>query len=339
MKLDSVRSLKAEFTQTVRKQVKVRARSLVALEAAPLGAHPGPPQSISLGVAGGAGKGDYRLAVRVHSRKALESDLLQEIESKAKGEADVRYVGEVYKCAARRAAPPWHQAATRPLLIGASVAHTGVTAGTLGGFVTPRAKGSSGVVMVLSNNHVIANENDAKKGDAIVQPGPLDGGTKKNTVATLTDWVPLRVGAKNKVDCAVATLKQGIGFDAAQLKGIGTLAGVHPTGPELLMEVAKVGRTTGVRRGSVTAVELDGLVVGYDIGDVEFDDQIEIEGAGTRAFSDGGDSGSLIVEDGSCLAVAQLFAGSDQGGSNNRGLTYATPIAAVLKALKVNLLF
>ena len=100
--------------------------------------------------------------------------------------------------------------------------------------------------------------------------------------------------------------------------------------------VHKVGRTTGVRHGRVTAFELDGVAVEYDLGVISFDDQIEIEGAGNRAFSDAGDSGSLIVDD-QMRAAALLFAGGDHGGSNGKGLTYANPIGAVLKALKVKL--
>ena len=53
----------------------------------------------------------------------------------------------------------------------------------------------------------------------------------------------------------------------------------------------------------------------------------------------GGDSGSLIVTDNEARnPVALLFAGSNQGGSNGRGLTYANPIDAVLNNLSVRLL-
>ena len=45
--------------------------------------------------------------------------------------------------------------------------------------------------------------------------------------------------------------------------------------------MSKVGRTTGKTLGRVTAFELDNVVVGYDIGNLRFDNQIEIEGAGT----------------------------------------------------------
>lgn len=87
----------------------------------------------------------------------------------------------------------------------------------------------------------------------------------------------------------------------------------------------------------MTAFELDNVVVTYDIGDLRFDDQIEIEGAGSGPFSRGGDSGSLIVDAG-FRAVALLFAGGDSGGTNGKGLTFANPIGAVFAALRVTLL-
>ena len=137
------------------------------------------------------------------------------------------------------------------------------------------------------------------------------------------------------VDCAIAKLNPAIQADVHKLKGIGTLAGQR-SDLQVGDVVHKVGRTTGVRHGHVTAFELDGVAVEYDIGVISFDDQIEIEGAGNRSFSDAGDSGSLIVDD-EMRAAALLFAGGDHGGSNGKGLTYANPIGAVLKALNVKL--
>ena len=87
----------------------------------------------------------------------------------------------------------------------------------------------------------------------------------------------------------------------------------------------KVGRTTGPTGGRVTAFDLDNVIVNYDKGNLRFDGQIEIEGVGNAAFSDGGDSGSLIVN-ARMEAAALLFAGGDSGGSNGLGLTYANPI-------------
>ena len=88
--------------------------------------------------------------------------------------------------------------------------------------------------------------------------------------------------------------------------------------------------------GRITAFELDNVVVSYDLGNLRFDNQIEIEGTGTASFSDGGDSGSLIITD-DLEAIVLLFAGGDQGGSNGLGLTYANPLDTVLKKLRVSL--
>jgi hypothetical protein len=155
-------------------------------------------------------------------------------------------------------------------------------------------------------------------------------------VAKLTRFVRLVPGEANFVDCAIAKLNSGIQANVHKLRGIGTLAGQHTGDLQVGDAVHKVGRTTGVRHGKVTAFELDGVAVEYDIGVITFDNQIEIEGAGTKSFSEAGDSGALVVND-EMQAATLLFAGGDHGGSNGKGLTYANPIAAVLKALKVKL--
>ena len=126
------------------------------------------PPTMALGVVR-KGKQDFRLAVRVQKRGLENSPQVESIKKKAKGEVNVRYIGEVTK----RAAVPWYQKMTRPLRIGASIGHFKITAGTLGGFVRSR---DDSTMLILSNNHVLANENKAKKGDAIIQPGPFDGG-------------------------------------------------------------------------------------------------------------------------------------------------------------------
>ena len=249
--------------------------------------------------------------------------------------------GPEYRLAVRaqRRAParPWYQSNQRPLLIGSSIAHVAVTAGTLGAFVM---KGRA--VHVLSNNHVLADENRAAKGDVVLQRAHFDGGRRRDAVGRVTHWIALKPRGSNTVDAALASVDAGIGHDPVRLRGLvgGADRRLAGLGPEFIDEdavVYKVGRTTGPTRGRVTAFDMDNVVVNFDIGNVRFDGQIEIEGHGRSAFSDGGDSGSLIV-DGEMRAVALLFAGSESGGSNDAGLTYANPIHAVLKALKATLL-
>ena len=332
MRLDSVRELKQSLPAHLNQMFAVRAAagrttSFAVASAASL--ERGAP-SYFLGVSARGKK--YRLAVRLQDRALQKSDLVERITARAKGEVDVRYVGRI-----RARAKPWYRSKQRPLLIGSSagfLASGFIMAGTLGCFVR---SGSSKALYILSNNHVLADENRYPKGGAIVQPGALDGGSPTaDRVAKLTRFVRLDPRRTNFVDGAIAKLNTSIQADAHKLKGIGTLAGQRRNDLQVGDVVHKVGRTTGVRHGRVTAFELDGVAVEYDIGVLSFDNQIEIEGAGTRSFSDAGDSGSLIVDD-EKLAAALLFAGGDHGGSNGKGLTYANPIAAVLRGLRVKL--
>jgi hypothetical protein len=332
MKLESARELKQSLGARLLPQIQttITARAAFGRATVPLGRVAGPPASVALGVAP-AGR-SYRLAVRVQKRAFQESRELDFITKQAKGEVDLRYVGRISK---RTAARPWYQERQRPLLIGCSIGHFAVTAGTLGCFVRPVA---GGAVSLLSNNHVLANENRAKRGDAIVQPGVYDGGSvTDDVVAKLGDFVRVRKSGTNFVDCALGEIVKGVTFDETKLRGLGKLAGLGAAFLDAGSAVAKLGRTTGVTRGKVTAFEMDNVVIGYDVGNLRFDNQVEIESDGKSPFSDGGDSGSLIV-DGDKRGVALLFAGSDQGGSNGQGLTYANPLGAVLDALKVELL-
>ena len=84
-----------------------------------------------------------------------------------------------------------------------SVGHVDITAGTYGtavyrilpgGSVNPPRHGL-GIPRswyILSNNHVLANSNDANIGDLILQPGPFDGGTDpEDAIARLRAFVPI----------------------------------------------------------------------------------------------------------------------------------------------------
>lgn len=98
-----------------------------------------------------------------------------------------------------------HKAKHRPLLPGTSIGHFAITAGTLGIVVV-----RGGQEYILSNNHVLANENDAQAGDAILQPGPHDGGTENDKVAELVSFVPISFNSVNKIDAALAKF---VGFE------------------------------------------------------------------------------------------------------------------------------
>jgi len=74
----------------------------------------------------------------------------------------------------------------RPLQPGISLAHVSGSAGTLSCLVR---RGSQ--IFALSNNHVLALLNAGVSGDAVLQPGPADGGTLLDAIGTLADYIPL----------------------------------------------------------------------------------------------------------------------------------------------------
>ena len=79
----------------------------------------------------------------------------------------------------------------------------------------------------------------------------------------------------NLVDAALARLSEGVAFDASKLRGLGVLSALREEPLQPGDRVAKVGRTTGVTRGIVSAIEVDRVLVGYDRGELRFDDQVD----------------------------------------------------------------
>jgi hypothetical protein len=340
MKLQSARELKAALRDGVVDGMAeaLRAEASLVTAASRMVVRPAVARTLALGIAPGKGS-DFKIAVRIQRRGLEDAAQLQTIRARARGEIVVRNVGRGAPLArARASAPgvPWPQGRVRPLIIGASVGHYRITAGTLGGFVVLRRGGQ---VRALSNNHVLADEDRGKKGDAILQPGAYDGGrSPQDRIGTLDRAVKLKPRGANLVDAALCAVAGSVGYDPRTLRGVGTLSGLARTPVEDTAKVEKLGRTTGHTRGRVTAFELDNVVVGYETGNLRFDDQIEVESDGAGPFSQGGDSGSLVFTSADRGAFGLLFAGSDQGGARGLGLTYVNPFAAVLSELKADLL-
>jgi hypothetical protein len=231
----------------------------------------------------------------------------------------------------------------RPAPGGVSIGHRDITAGTLGCLVK-----KGGETFILSNNHVLANSNDAQRGDPILQPGPIDGGQlASDHIADLEDFVPIRfsqpeppsecptaraviaflnavcvgIGSKtryqivrlqaedNLVDAAIARP-----LNASDVKDeileIGSIVGVAEA--DLGTAVKKSGRTTGLTTGEILQVDVT-ADVSYGPGQTaRFTDQLL-----AGAMSQGGDSGSAVLDDQNRL-VGLLFAGSDTTTIINR---------------------
>ena len=194
---------------------------------------------------------------------------------------------------------------SRPVEGGFSVGHPKVTAGTYGTAVIDRTPfpGIPQRYYILSNNHVLANSNDAQLGDPIYQPGVFDGGLPSDTVARLSRFVPIKFdGTCNYVDAAIA--EGPFEWLDREIYWIGYVQGVRSA--QVGDIVQKTGRTTNYTTGRVLTVNTT-TNVNYGGGKVaKMCRQIV-----TTAMSAGGDSGSLTCDmDGN--AVGLLFAGSSQ---------------------------
>ena len=243
----------------------------------------------------------------------------------------------------------------RPAPPGVSIGHYQITAGTFGAIVRDRATGAR---LILSNNHVLANMNNAQIGDAILQPGPIDGGVSSDLIAHLERFcriefptspgscniaggvaglanlvarlmgsqhrlqsMQVNAQATNRVDAAVARPVED-GFITDEILEIGVVQGTRPAA--LLMPVRKSGRSTGLTTGQITVIDAT-VSVDYDGQTAQFDGQLV-----SGPMSAPGDSGSLLVAGDSLQAVGLLFDGSDQS-------TIYNPIQDVLDCLSVTI--
>ena len=246
-----------------------------------------------------------------------------------------------------------HTARYRPAPGGVSIGHRDITAGTLGCLVK-----KGGQIFILSNNHVLANSNEASPGDPILQPGPYDGGKyPADHIGNLQQFVPIsfdeqpsqcpltrglaslyngivrifggvdrlkavRIRAEeNKIDAAIARPLNDRDV-LGEILEIGTINGLAPG--ELGMAIKKSGRTTGLTTGEIQQVDVTANVQ-YGAGRIaRFSDQLL-----AGAMSQGGDSGSAILDNSNNL-VGLLFAGSDTTTIINR-------IENVFSALELSL--
>lgn len=198
-----------------------------------------------------------------------------------------------------------------------------IMAGTFGALVKRGQR-----IFVLSNNHVLANENRLSTGSSIFQPGFLDAGNPPNNdvVARLTAFAQLRTATPNIVDCAIAEVTNA-SLVTNSILMIGPPQGTAAALRDMV--VHKFGRTTGYTAGRITSINTD-VRVKYDLGTLLFKRQIIIKGLNGQPFSASGDSGSLIVERTTGSAVGLLFAGSETD-------TIANHIGDVLQTLNVKL--
>ena len=224
----------------------------------------------------------------------------------------------------------------RPARGGVSIGNSNESsAGTLGCLVSRENQ-----IFILSNNHVLARENQASQGEQIVQPGKIDGGTA--VIATLCDFINVVADGQkaNLVDAAIAQPLDP-SFVSNEIIGIGRPKGTIEAAR--YRWVLKSGRTTDLTIGYIDDVDVT-IQIPFENGIAKFTEQILIRGVIAKEyqalptaryappFSDSGDSGSAIIDQRTKHVVGLLFAGSD-----SFNVTFANKIMNIESKLNVKI--
>ncbi len=254
-----------------------------------------------------------------------------------------------------------HTARLRPAPGGVSIGHTNVTAGTLGCLVQ-----KDGKTFILSNNHVLANSNEAEIGDSILQPGVYDGGKfPDDFIARLSNFIPIRFeGEETEKPCLIgSTISEFLnGFaillgsrtrllptrinkiDDFESQNLVDCAIAEPINPnDVINEIMEIGKIEGVAEAELgMTVKKSGRTTGLTSGTIEQIDvtvkvsygenktAVFVDQLMAGSMSAGGDSGSAVLNEQNQI-IGLLFAGSNTSTIINR-------IQNVLNALNVNIL-
>lgn len=342
MRLSSVLELKERISEELKDKAEIQlSTSVQGL------VHPKKEGRLAVGYSK-IKKNTYQLELRVQRGEGAAYRRALEIKEMAKGEAKIEILPTV-EVPPRGEVPEEGRIRLtnriRPLEIGISIGHLEGGAGTLGAFVELE----DGSPAILSNNHVMALFNNAEPGNYIYQPGRQDVSRQMatNRIARLHDYVELSRSIRNHVDSAIAVIRDDITF-----RGNTIPHGVrHPRPGELVKlgdplkltantVVSKIGRTTGFRQGFVTAIALDNVPVRTPIGNLMFDDTIEIEWFPDREpFTQPGDSGSLVFVEEDLSAIGLHFAGGHiKRGAKRIGVSYSCNIRTVLEDYNASLM-
>ncbi|MHA0858130.1 hypothetical protein [Paenibacillus sp. CMAA1364] len=195
----------------------------------------------------------------------------------------------------------------RPIPAGYSIG-TEVGSGTLGLIVANLSNANQRYI--LSNNHVL-NPTNTRANTVTLQPGGADSiQSGRNRVGRLYEYVPLKRKGKNFVDVALSKPIRNSLLSPCYAT-VGVIPG-YVTTYRVGERFKKVGRTTGLVKGTVDSVNTDIQVdYGEGLGILNFVNQTVVKGP--KPVSLPGDSGSVWLRERDHYAAAVNFAGTSDG--------------------------
>ncbi len=207
----------------------------------------------------------------------------------------------------------------RPIHPGISVSPDNVsTAGTMCCIVKHKDPQKT-IRYVLSDENVFL----AQKGTSIIQPGILDGGQLSDKIGIVSYELTTLLNQQNTAAGVIAELDPGIRF-SSNIPNFGQIEGITED-VKVDQEIIAIGRTSGIVRGKVTAINVSAIIFSKDQKKLQFQGLIE-----TEPISKSGDSGSPVFikkENGKYQLVGIIYAGSSTK-------TLVIPIQNILEAFK-----
>lgn len=211
-----------------------------------------------------------------------------------------------------------------PMLCGSRLGPANVyTSGTAGCIVADDFN-----YYILSNNHVIACDNNLKLGTPILYPCLIDNGVYPNdTIAYLSKFIPIEFSNPidkviNVVDSALAIIPD-ISLVDKKIAIVGSIQDLID--PQLNLSVKKFGSITKLTTGIIIVTDATLKIEFSSKKIATFKDQIV-----TSKMSDKGDSGSILL-DSFNSAIGLLCADS-------KNITVYNPIQKVLEAFNVDII-
>jgi len=305
-------------------------------------------QSLDRRLSLGLSKEDNKLvaALLVEKEDSAAQESAKDLEKDHHGSIIVKVTGKAYSSRPNEVIT---QEPLEKLVPGASIGHYRGFPGSLGGFVTVKAKPRRWLGLIGAS-HVLAMNNTAKKGEPVLHPGSPDGArVLDNKIGTLANYTYLVHYQDEEEDTDplntedVALVKPD---DPEKLPSANMVP--NPKDPnsrvklkdclpaEHLFErvgedVFKQGRTTGFTAGTLDVASVMSYSIQLPDGRVyAYKDLAVVKNKGSKPFSQPGDSGSIVYTE-DAKGIGLIVGGSPE-------YTFLSPLSSCLRAMKAELL-
>ena len=272
-----------------------------------------------------------KIAIRIHVEEKIATTALEaaEVFPEEIDGVPLDIIQATYESSAINQSLFQRQIRQETIQPGLSISHPSVSAGTFGNVVYDNL---SNRPCILSNWHVLVGSNNVSPGDAIIQPGSLDGGRlPKDKVGQLERSI-----LNSEGDAAIAFFDSDRILNPAQFDSKVVVKSSRMAQRGDILE--KSGRTTGVTQGKVDGI--GAYTVSYSVGAKTIQGfkivSVTDGNPNNEEISSGGDSGSIWYDPVTKEGIGLHFAGEVNPDPKQEN-AIACHLPNVLEALNISL--